>query len=115
MSEKRYAVARLGEIQPVECPCGQTRRAFVAEPDGRATLHVVEIKQDSQTHYNRQLTEIYYVLEGRGRMELDGDVVDVSPGTSVLIRPGCRHRAVGKLRVLVVAMPAFDPADEWFD
>jgi hypothetical protein len=33
----------------------------------------------------------------------------------VLIRPGARHRAVGKLRILNIPVPAFDPADEHFD
>ncbi len=26
-----------------------------------------------------------------------------------------RHRAVGKMKVAIVAWPKFDPADEWFD
>ncbi|WP_256200338.1 hypothetical protein [Verrucomicrobium spinosum] len=33
--------------------------------------------------------------------------------TSVMIRPGCVHRAVGKLRIINVPMPPFDPADEF--
>ena len=32
---------------------------------------------------------------------------------AVLIPPYTRHRAVGKMRVLVVAHPQFDPTDEW--
>jgi mannose-6-phosphate isomerase-like protein (cupin superfamily) len=75
----------------------------------------VEISQDSRTHYHKRLTEIYYVLEGEGVMELDGELHSVRPGDAVLIKPGCRHRAIGKLRVLNVPIPAFDPADEWFD
>ena len=39
----------------------------------------------------------------------------VRPGDAILIEPGCRHRAIGKLRVLNIPVPAFDPADEWFD
>ena len=35
------------------------------------------------------------------------------PMTSVMIRPGCRHRAVGRLRIINVPMPPFDPADEF--
>jgi hypothetical protein len=27
----------------------------------------------------------------------------------------CRHRAVGKLRIVNICIPPFDPADEWFD
>lgn len=112
---KRYAVERPGEIAPQPCPCGLTRRAFVGDPDGLATLHVVDIKRDARTHYHKKLTEIYYVLQGEGAMELDGERVAVGPGTAILIKAGCRHRAVGELRVLVAAIPAFDPGDEWFD
>ncbi len=35
--------------------------------------------------------------------------------TALLIRPGCRHRAVGKLKRVNVPVPAFDPDDEWCD
>ena len=55
------------------------------------------------------------VLEGTGRMELDGEEVELRPGKSVLIRPGCVHRAVGNLKILNVPVPAFDPEDEWFE
>jgi hypothetical protein len=26
-----------------------------------------------------------------------------------------RHRAIGQMKVLIVALPKFDPADEWLD
>ena len=99
----------------VECPCGETRRAFVDDSDRVASLHLVEISANARTHYHKRLTEIYYILEGTGEMELDGERHAVSPGDAVLIKPGCRHRAIGKLKVLNVPIPAFDPADEWFD
>ena len=66
-------------------------------------------------HRHPKSEEIYYILEGRGQMELDGQLFDVEPGDSVLIKPGCRHRAIGQLKVLNVPIPAFDPDDEWFD
>ncbi len=111
----KYAIAQLDEIDPQACPCGTTRRAFVSDEDGAATLHVVEISADSRAHYHRRLTEIYLVLEGEGHVELDGERHPVRPFTAVLIKPGCRHRAVGRLKLVVTAIPAFDPADEWFD
>jgi mannose-6-phosphate isomerase-like protein (cupin superfamily) len=78
-------------------------------------MHLVEISKDSQTHYHKKLTEIYLVLEGTGHLELDGELVPVEPMTAVLIKPGCRHRAVGKMRIVNTCIPAFDPQDEWFD
>lgn len=112
---KRFKIARPSELPAIECPCGETRRAFLDDSDGVASLHIVEISSDARTHYHKKLTEIYYILEGAGEMELDGERHAVHPGDAVLIKPGCRHRALGKLKVLNVPIPAFDPADEWFD
>ncbi len=61
------------------------------------------------------MSEIYLILDGEGYMEVDDEVVPLRPMTAVLIRPGCRHRAVGKLRLVNVPIPAFNPDDEWFD
>ena len=112
---KRFQIARLADLPPVACPCGQARRAFVDDPDRVASLHVVEISADARAHYHKRMTEIYYILEGTGEIELDGERHAVRTGDAILIKPGCRHRAIGKLRVLNVPVPAFDPADEWFD
>jgi mannose-6-phosphate isomerase-like protein (cupin superfamily) len=115
MAQQRFQIARPADLPPVDCPCGETRRAFVDDPDQIASLHVLDISVDSRTHYHKRLTEIYYILAGEGTMELDGERHAVQPGDAILIKPGCRHRAVGRLRVIVVPIPAFDPADEWFD
>lgn len=112
---KQYLIEQLDQIESLQCPCGTTRRAFVNPENQAATMHMVNISENSRVHYHKKLTETYLVLEGEGHMELDGDVISVKPMTSVLIKPGCRHRAIGKLKVIVVAIPAFDPEDEWFD
>ena len=112
---RKFEITRVADLPPVACPCGTTRRAFVDDPDRVASLHVVDISVDARTHYHKRLTEIYYILEGEGEMELDGQRHPVRPGDSILIKPGCRHRAIGKLKVLNVPIPAFDPNDEWFD
>ncbi|MCK4998236.1 MAG: cupin domain-containing protein, partial [Anaerohalosphaera sp.] len=97
------------------CPCGTTRRAFVSPDNTVATIHMVDISKDSRVHYHKKLTEIYLILEGNGHMELDGEQIPVKPMTTILIKPGCRHRAVGQMRIVNIPIPAFDPADEWFD
>jgi mannose-6-phosphate isomerase-like protein (cupin superfamily) len=108
-------IERFDDVKPVKCPCGFSRRAFL-EPDNTvATMHIVNIEKDAKVHYHKKLTEIYLVLEGQGRMELDGDMVPVKPFTAIFIKPGCRHRAVGKMRIVNVSIPAFDPEDEYFD
>jgi mannose-6-phosphate isomerase-like protein (cupin superfamily) len=108
-------VAQLDSIPPVRCPCGWSRRAFDTPENSLATVHLVEIAEDSRPHYHRTMTEIYIVLEGEGYLEIDGEKIPLRPMTSVMIPPGCRHRAIGKLKLINVPIPAFDPHDEWFD
>ena len=112
---KRFQIARVADVPPIACPCGQARRAFADDPYGVASLHVVDISVDARVHYHKRMTEIYYILEGEGQIELDGELHAVRPGDAVLIKPLCRHRAIGRLKVLNVPVPAFDPEDEWFD
>lgn len=87
--------------------------------DNRAcTIHRVSVKADAAAHYHRRLTEVYYFLEGRGSIELNGRRYPVKPGVTVLIRPRTRHRAICRgrpMKILNVVVPGFDPADEWFD
>lgn len=114
-SQKNYRVAQLDQITPIPCPCGQARRAFAAPDNQTATIHLTDISAEARTHYHKRLTEIYLIVEGEGYLELDGERVPVKPMTTVMIKPGCRHRAVGRLRIINIPVPAFDPADEWFD
>ena len=110
-----FMIAEFDDIEGVSCPCGSSRRAFTGGDNPTASMHIVDISKDSRLHYHKKLTEIYLVLEGSGRMELDDQIVPVKPMTAILIKPGCRHRAVGKMRIANTCIPAFDPADEWFD
>jgi mannose-6-phosphate isomerase-like protein (cupin superfamily) len=110
-------VADYSAIEPVRCPCGWARRAFADVPDAPASVHRVEVEVDARTHYHREHTEIYYILEcaAGAAIELDGERVTVETGLAVMIPPGVRHRAVGRMTILNVVVPPFDPADEWFD
>jgi len=76
---------------------------------------MVDISVDAKTHYHKKLTEIYLILEGEGHMELDGELVPVRPMSTIFIPPYVRHRAIGKMKIVNIPVPAFDPEDEWFD
>ncbi|QDU63712.1 Cupin domain protein [Planctomycetes bacterium Pan216] len=121
MSETKRALAPafadFAEIDPVRCPCGWASRALTDVPGAPVSIHRVEIDHEARVHYHRRQTETYYFLEcdGGAEVELDGRSVPVRAGMVVMIPPGVRHRAVGKMTILNVVSPPFDPADEWFD
>lgn len=111
-----YSVRRAADVPPVQCPCGQSTRVVTAADGLGCSFHVTEIR-DSVRHYHRKSAEVYYILSGTGRIELDDETVSVEPGMVVTINPGTRHRLVspGGVRTIVVAVPPFDPEDEYFD
>jgi hypothetical protein len=115
--KRGWQLADFAQIAGVPCPCGTSRRAFEGLAELPYTIHRVEISADARRHYHRKLTETYYFLECQAdaRMELDGEMVPVKPGMCIVIPPGTRHRAIGKMTILNIVWPKFDPADEWFD
>jgi mannose-6-phosphate isomerase-like protein (cupin superfamily) len=109
-----YRVIEFDRIAGVACPCGTARRALADVPEFPGTIHRTEITTDAKLHYHGRLSETYYILEcgPDAGMQLDDDLVPVRPGTCIYIPPGVRHRAVGRMTVLIVCVPKFDPSDE---
>lgn len=112
-----YEVVDFTALPGVDCPCGVARRGFAEATDFPGTIHVTEIHSDARLHYHQTLTETYFFLEcdENAHMQLDDELLPVHPGMAIMIRPGTRHRAVGRMKVLIVVFPKFDPQDEWFD
>lgn len=113
---KGYLVRRQADAPTVPCPCGQSTRILTAADQDLCSLHVTSIT-DSVKHYHQRCTEVYYILEGHGKMELNDDIIDVEPGTVVMIEAGTRHRLYSEegVKTIVFGMPPFDPEDEHFD
>jgi mannose-6-phosphate isomerase-like protein (cupin superfamily) len=112
-AQKKFEVVQLNQLPEIECPCGIARRAFSDLPDAPCSVHLVFIENDAKRHFHKQMTEIYLVLEGEGSLELDDAIIPMKPFTTVMIKPGCRHRAIGTLKILNIAIPKFDPTDEF--
>lgn len=71
----------------------------------------------TERHYHRDSEEIYFLLEGTGRMELDGETCEVGPGDAILIPPGTWHRIEAGntgLRFLCCCAPPYRHEDTFF-
>ena len=66
-------------------------------------------------HYHPSAEEIYFILEGIGRMQIDQDVRTVEPGDAIAIPPGAAHQisntGVSTLRFLCCCAPAYEHED----
>lgn len=71
----------------------------------------------TQRHYHRLAEEFYFVLEGRGVIEIDGESRAVGAGDAILIPPGAWHtiRAEEALRFLCCCAPPYAHEDTYFE
>ena len=71
----------------------------------------------TERHYHVRSEEIYFVLEGEGQLEIDGEQRTVRPGDAALIPAGARHAvtATADLRFLCCCSPAYSHDDTYFD
>ena len=110
--EKGDVVRYAEEVEPVPCPCGSSTRIITSKHTQDVGFHITHI-QDSKKHYHKKTTEIYYILEGSGVIEIGDEQVEVRPGATLLIKKGTPHRGYGDFKTIVVTSPAFDPEDEY--
>jgi mannose-6-phosphate isomerase-like protein (cupin superfamily) len=71
----------------------------------------------TQRHYHKIAEEFYFILEGAGEIEIDGETRDVRPGDAILIPPGAWHTitALETLRFLCCCAPPYSHEDTYFE
>ncbi len=111
-STQAAIVRHEGETPREKSTCGW-RELLLSRQDENvaAWVHAVDI-DGAKLHYHKRATELYYVLEGEGTLELDGVEHAMRAGSVAHIPPGVVHGARGRMRVLVVGIP--DISDEDF-
>ena len=71
----------------------------------------------TERHYHKVAEELYFILEGAGEIELDGERRMVGPGDAILIPPGAWHTimATEPLRFLCCCSPPYAHEDTYFE
>jgi mannose-6-phosphate isomerase-like protein (cupin superfamily) len=66
-------------------------------------------------HFHPLCEEIYFLLEGKGRMQVEDDIRSVAAGDAIAIPPGKRHQITNigseTLRFLCCCVPAYEHED----
>ena len=73
----------------------------------------------TERHYHQLSEEFYFILEGSGRMEMDGNTREVGPGDAILIPAKAWHQITatsrGSLRFLCCCAPPYAHEDTYFE
>jgi len=94
----------LADVRPWTETCGQIRPLLEAKDNAAAEVHHLQIT-NAKLHYHQRTDEIYYVLDGHGRMILDQDEIELQKDVVVYVPRGVKHKAWGELTVLVICIP----------
>ncbi len=86
----------------------------VDPPPKSLILGVVEVDPGNHTPLHRhKCEEVYYILEGEGEVEIEGERYEIKKGYGVFLPEGVRHRVFNKgesvLRYVVVGGIMFVP------
>ncbi len=72
----------------------------------------------TQRHFHKLSEEFYFILDGSGSMEIDGETAPVTAGDAILIPPGAWHQITAApeagLRFLCCCAPPYSHEDTYF-
>jgi mannose-6-phosphate isomerase-like protein (cupin superfamily) len=76
----------------------------------------VSVGKPTERHYHKLSEEFYFILEGEGTMEINGEQRMVQSGDAILIPPGAWHQitATQTLRFLCCCAPPYSHEDTYF-
>ena len=75
----------------------------------------IAVGSATQEHYHPKSEEIYYILNGTGRMKIEDELHEVGPLDAIAIPPGARHKIWNTgsepLVLLCCCAPAYENDD----
>jgi mannose-6-phosphate isomerase-like protein (cupin superfamily) len=111
-------VTSLTDAEPFTTKDGSTIRELQHTPAQSLAEATLSAGATTERHFHRRSEEIYFVLDGTGEMELEGERRQVGPGDAVLIPPGAWHQITAggsPLRFLCACSPAYAHEDTFFE
>ena len=81
-------------------------------------VSVIPPGKHSAAHFHRDSSEILYILEGRGQLQVDGQSLEVKQGDTCLLEPGEVHSLYNTsdnldLRLLAITAPPWRATDAY--
>jgi mannose-6-phosphate isomerase-like protein (cupin superfamily) len=105
------------DAEPFITKDGSTiREYFHTDAQSLAEAHLAA-GESTQRHYHALSEEIYLIVEGAGKLDVDGVVREVGAGDAILIRPGNWHQltaGVAGVRLLCCCVPPYSDDDTHF-
>ena len=121
MLHHRMTINRLSEQPPFTTKDGSTIRSILDctnAPVQNQSLAEASLPAGSATerHYHKLSEEFYFILEGDGVIEINGETKNAQAGDAILIPPHAWHQITARitLRFLCCCAPPYAHGDTFF-
>ena len=111
-------VVSYGGLEPFTTKDGSTIREYLHSPAQSVAEAMLAPGQSTTRHYHALTEEIYLLIGGGGRMEVDGETQQVGEGDAILIPPGAWHElqaGADGARLLCCCVPPYSHDDTYFE
>ena len=94
-------------------PAGEKAQAITLTTDGTATVNLVRFAPGAEVkpHFHKSHSETLYVIEGGGKMVVDGKEIDIGPGSIIHVPANKPHAAKCAESGELIGLQVFAP--EW--
>lgn len=105
----RFIVGRSADINPENKGVINVRDLLAELMSKDVSIALIELEGTNRKVVNRVSQAFYFVLEGGGTFNIDGNEQEVKEGDYVLIKPNTPYFDKGRMKLLSVCTPRFDP------
>jgi mannose-6-phosphate isomerase-like protein (cupin superfamily) len=88
----KMQVTHRKDTNPFITKDGSEIREFYHSENMSLAEATVKVGRATERHYHKTSEEIYYILNGKGLMELETEKREVSKDHVIIIPPKCKHR-----------------------
>ena len=121
MKHPRMTINRLSEQPPFTTKDGSTIRSILDRTNAPVESQslaeaAVPVGRPTERHFHKLSEEFYFILEGAGTMEIDGETREVGVGDAILIPANAWHQITARqtLRFLCCCAPPYSHEDTYF-
>jgi putative monooxygenase len=103
--------------------CGEAIELLNPQTSGSKKISMATILinpgKESIKHFHKEMEEMYYIIDGKGEVVIDGVEYEVKKGCAILLPIGSKHQVknTGKsiLKFISVDSPPFDEEDVFME
>jgi mannose-6-phosphate isomerase-like protein (cupin superfamily) len=110
-------IAPRSALAPFTTKDGSTIREYLHTEQQSLAEATLGPGEATRRHYHGRSEEIYLLVDGGGRLVVDGEEAAVASGDAVLIPPGAWHQLTAGpagARLLCCCVPPYSDADTFF-